>query len=101
MADSPEEIKKALTLYKWIGGFLFLGTALTVAVATVPALDFGEHGFDTADAVLGLLIASTKAFLVAFIFMHLNHEKKAVYWIFLGSLVFGAILILLLSLIHI
>lgn len=95
MADSPEEIKKALKLYKYIGGLLFLGTALTVAVATVPWLDFGAHGFDTADAVIGLGIASIKASLVAFIFMHLNHEKKMVYWIFFGSLCFGVTLILL------
>jgi len=95
MADSPEEIKKALKFYKIIGGCLFLGTILTVAVATVPWLDFGAHGFDAADAVLGLAIASVKASLVLFIFMHYFHEKKAIKWIFYGSLVFGAILILL------
>jgi caa(3)-type oxidase subunit IV len=80
--DSPEAIRKSLRAYKLIGGVLFLGTILTVLVATVPALDIGEHGFDKWDCVLGLAIASTKAFLVAFIFMHLNHEKKAVYWLF-------------------
>ena len=95
MADSPEEIKKALKLYWFIGGALFVGTVVTVLVATVPALDFGKHGFDMADAVLGLAIASIKASLVAFIFMHLSSEKKLIHWIFFGSLVFGAILILL------
>jgi len=95
MADSPEEIKKAIKLYWLIGGALFVGTVLTVLVATVPALDFGAHGFDAADAVLGLAIASVKASLVAFIFMHLSAEKKAIYWIFFGSLVFAVILILL------
>lgn len=65
-----------------IGAVLFVGTVLTVLVATVPALDIGGHGFDMWDCILGLLIATTKATLVAFIFMHLNHEKKAIYWIF-------------------
>ena len=95
MADSPEAIKKSIKLYTIIGLLLFVFTGITVAVATVPWLDFGGHGFDSADAVIGLAIASFKASLVAVIFMHLNHEKKAIYWIFLGALAFGVILILL------
>ena len=95
MADTPEEIKKHFKIYSIVGGLLFIGTVITVLVAYVPALDFGEHGFDHIDAIIGLAIAATKASLVALIFMHLNHEKKAVYWIFLGSLFFGAVLILL------
>jgi len=82
MADSPEAIRKAAKLYLLIGGVLFLGTGLTVAVATMPSLDFGKHGFDTADLVIGLAIASVKATLVAAIFMHLNHEKRMIYWLF-------------------
>ena len=82
MADSPDAIKKSIRLYLLIGGVLFAGTITTVLVATVPALDFGKHGFDTADMVLGLLIASVKASLVAAIFMHLNHEKRLIYWLF-------------------
>jgi caa(3)-type oxidase subunit IV len=82
MADSPEAIQKSLRLYKLIGAVLFAGTVITVMVATIPWLDFGEHGFDTADMVLGLLIASVKATLVAAIFMHLNHEKRMIYWLF-------------------
>ena len=80
--DSPEAIKKSLRLYLLVCLILFVGTVTTVLVATVPALDIGAHGFDKWDCILGLSIASTKAFLVAFIFMHLNHEKKAVYWLF-------------------
>ena len=95
MADTPEAIKKSVKLYTIIGAVLFVCTVLTVAVATVPALDFGEHGFDGADAIIGILIAAFKASLVALIFMHLNHEKKLIYWVFLGALVFGIILILL------
>ncbi|MEK7950587.1 cytochrome C oxidase subunit IV family protein [Luteolibacter soli] len=82
MADSPEAIQKSLRLYKLIGLVLFCGTAATVAVATIPQLDVGKHGFDTADMCLGLLIATVKASLVAAIFMHLNHEKRLIYWLF-------------------
>jgi caa(3)-type oxidase subunit IV len=65
---------------------------LTVLVASPPEflywLDVGHHGFDKWDAIVGLLIATTKASLVAVIFMHLNHEKKAIYWIFGAGLLF-------------
>lgn len=86
MADTPEAIKKSIRTYLFVGGVLFVGTVITVLVATIPALDVGRHGFDKWDAILGLAIASTKAFLVAYIFMHLNHEKKAVYWLFASGL---------------
>lgn len=82
MADTPEAIKKAVRTYIFVGGILFLGTVITVLVATIPAFDVGGHGFDKWDCILGLAIASVKATLVAYIFMHLNHEKKAVYWLF-------------------
>ncbi len=98
MADSAEEIKKSIRLYLMIGLILFIGTAVTVAVATVPWLDFGRHGFDHVDMVIGLLIAATKASLVAAVFMHLNHEKKAVYWIFGSGLVFVIALFALIGL---
>jgi caa(3)-type oxidase subunit IV len=74
-------IKRSMRLYLGIGLGLFCGTVATVAVATVPALDFGRHGFDAADLVLGLLIATVKASLVALFFMHLNHERKLIYFL--------------------
>jgi caa(3)-type oxidase subunit IV len=86
MADTPEAIKKSVRTYLFVGGVLFLGTVITVMVATVPWLDVGKHGFDKWDCILGLTIATIKACLVAFIFMHLNHEKKAVYWLFASGL---------------
>lgn len=93
MADTPEEIKSHFKLYGIVGAGLFVGTVVTVLVATVEALDIGAHGFDIWDMILGLAIACTKMFFVAAIFMHLNHEKKGIYWIFFGSLFFAAALI--------
>ncbi len=88
MADTAEDVRKSIRTYLFIGLILFIGTIVTVLVATVPALDIGHHGFDKWDAILGLAIATTKASLVAAIFMHLNHEKKAIYWIFGSGLFF-------------
>lgn len=95
MADTPEAIKKTQKLYLLIGLILFIFTVVTVAVATVPALDVGRHGFDRADMTLGLAIASIKASLVAAIFMHLNHEKKLIYLVFGFGIVFGIALMAL------
>ena len=78
-AAAPEAVKKTLRLYLMVGIILFCGTIATVAVATVPFLDIGAHGFDKWDALLGLRIAATKATLVAAIFMHLNHERPMIY----------------------
>ena len=92
MADSIEAIHKSKKTYLAVFGALLVGTVLTVLVASPPEflywLDVGHHGFDKWDAVVGLLIATTKASLVAVIFMHLNHEKKAIYWIFGAGLLF-------------
>ncbi|MGD7652356.1 MAG: cytochrome C oxidase subunit IV family protein [Verrucomicrobiales bacterium] len=98
MADSPEEIRKSVRIYLLVGLILFAGTVATVLVATVPWLDIGEHGFDMWDCILGLAIATTKASFVAAVFMHLNHEKKAVYWVFGSGLVFAAFLVALIGL---
>lgn len=89
MADSPEEIKKHIKLYLLIGALLFVFTLVTVAVAKFEFLDFGDRGFDAVDATIGLLIATFKATLVALIFMHLNHEKKMVYWMFGLGIIFA------------
>jgi|688.fasta_scaffold75407_4 caa(3)-type oxidase subunit IV len=88
MADTPEAVKKSIRTYLFIGSLLFVFTVVTVAVASYEFLDFGIHGFDWVDAIIGLAIASFKATLVAAVFMHLNHEKKAIYWIFGSGIVF-------------
>ena len=64
----------------------------------VPWMDVGHHGFDTADMILGLSIASVKASLVALIFMHLNHEKRLIYWLFGFGLVGAFFMVVLIGL---
>lgn len=97
MTDSPEAIQKATKLYLLIGATLFACTLLTVAVAKLEFLDFGKRGFDSVDMTIGLLIAGFKSSLVAAIFMHLNHEKKMVYWMFGLGIFFAACLVLLMG----
>ncbi|MBJ07218.1 MAG: hypothetical protein CMO40_08925 [Verrucomicrobiaceae bacterium] len=95
MADTVEEIRNAQKKYLLIGLILFVFTIVTVAVATVPWLDFGAHGFDGIDAVIGLLIASVKASLVSVIFMHLNHEKRTIYFLIVLGVLMGLCLVVL------
>ena len=89
MADTPEEIKKHLKLYWKVGYALLFCTVLTVGVTYIPAI--GDNIW------LGLGIAAFKASLVAYIFMHLNHEKSIIYKVLLYS-VFFAIALLFLTL---
>lgn len=95
---SPEQVKKTRNLYLMVGAALFVGTVVTVLVATVPMLDIGGHGFDHADMWLGLAIASAKVGLVMYFFMHLNHEKRWVYFLFGLSFVFAFFMVFLIFL---
>ena len=95
MAHTPEAIKKHTRTYLMVGAILFVFTVVTVLVATQEWLDFGRRGFDAADAVIGLAIASMKACFVAAVFMHLSHEKFMVYLLFGIGVVFGAAMFLL------
>ena len=102
MADSPEEIEKHKKAYIAVGIALFIFTGLTVAVARLKFLDFGEPGVTTMDVMLGLAIATFKSALVALIFMHLNHEKGLIYKIlaFTCYFAFGMIILMIYSLMN-
>lgn len=88
MADSPEEIRKHMKTYWMVGGVLFIGTLLTVAVAKLQFLDVGAHGLSGGDIFIGLCIAIIKASCVALIFMHLNAEKSLIYKFLLFTVFF-------------
>jgi cytochrome c oxidase subunit 4 len=68
MADTPEQILKDMKKYWRIGWILLACTVLTVVVAKI-----------TPSVTIGLGIATVKAGLVAFFFMHLKHEKSMIY----------------------
>ena len=76
-----------LKSYLAVAGTLFVMTIVTVAISYV---DLG--GFN---AIVATGIATFKALLVAFIFMHLLYDKKIYLYIFSIGLVFIAIFIAL------
>ncbi|MES2920260.1 MAG: cytochrome C oxidase subunit IV family protein [Verrucomicrobiota bacterium] len=76
-----DSVRRSLKLYSIIGAILFIGTIFTYCIATVKWMDVARHGFDKWDAILGLGIASFKATMVADVFMHLNHERRLIYWV--------------------
>ena len=81
MNDPPaEQVRKHTKVYIAVGGALLILTAVTVSASL---FEFAV----LAAVTIGLLIAALKGSLVAFYFMHLNHERKLIY----GALVFTAI----------
>jgi len=74
-------------LYMLVFGALMVLTVVTVAVSHVQL----EHPWNI---VIGLIIATIKAGLVAAIFMHLKGEHKFIYWV-LGTTLLAAALFVL------
>ncbi|MEM7447798.1 MAG: cytochrome C oxidase subunit IV family protein [Myxococcota bacterium] len=70
-------------IYAGILGTLLLLTLLTVAVYNVR--------LGAANLIVAILIATVKASLVVFYFMHMKYETKFNVLLFLGSLAFGGI----------
>lgn len=75
-----------LKTYLGVGAALLFLTVVTVAVSLV---DLG--GFNV---VVALLVATVKGSLVVLFFMHLLHDNRIYLAVFLGSLIFLAILII-------
>lgn len=74
-----------VSLYLTIGAALLVLTMVTV---TVSQYDFGPYNL-----VIAMMIASIKALLVAFFFMHLWFDSKVYFSIFAGALMFLAVFI--------
>lgn len=79
MSEETHDWGKHKRTYLMVGIALFIFTGVTIALALVPAFDVGPPGPTPGDYVLGLAVATTKASLVAVIFMHLNHERGLIY----------------------
>ncbi len=78
-----EEINRHVKLYLGVFAALLVLTAVTVGVAYI---DLG-HG---ANIGLALVIATLKASLVGFFFMHLKWERRSVYGLILLTFFFFA-----------
>jgi cytochrome c oxidase subunit 4 len=75
-----------LRLYLGVGATLLILTGITVAVSF---MHFGGWNL-----VVAMLIAATKASLVALFFMHLKYDNKLYSFIFAAALLFLAIFII-------
>jgi caa(3)-type oxidase subunit IV len=89
MADNPEAIYGAIRKIKLIGWLLAVFTVITVALSYV---ELASHSWNI---IVGMIVATFKASLVALIFMHLNHEAKLVYKILAFTVAFALALFIL------
>ena len=76
--------------YRKVFIFLLIGTALTVWASY---MEFNVQNSIAGAIFVGLTIAFIKGYLVAANFMHLNSEKKMIYWILLLTIFFLALLL--------
>jgi cytochrome c oxidase subunit 4 len=75
----PASVKSLVGVF----GALLVLTVLTVLVA--------QHDLGKADLSIAMLIATVKATLVAWFFMHLNHDKGVNRLAFLTALIFAGL----------
>ena len=76
--------------YRKVFIYLLIGTALTVWASY---MEFNVQNSIAGAVFVGLTIAFIKGYLVAANFMHLNSEKKMIYWILLLTIFFLALLL--------
>ena len=89
---SVKDMSHHIAHYRNVFIYLLIGTALTVCASY---MDFNVQDSIAGAIFVGLLIASIKGYLVAANFMHLNSEKKIIYWILLLTVFFLALLLFL------
>lgn len=86
MAESAEEIRHHIAVYKKVGLALAALTVVTVAASYL-------HIDSVAMTVtIALFIASIKGALVACYFMHLIDERSIIYWVLIITAVFFVVL---------
>ena len=76
--------------YRKVFIYLLIGTILTVWASY---MEFNVHNSIAGAIFVGLTIAMIKGYLVAANFMHLNSERKLIYWILLLTVFFLALLL--------
>jgi len=86
-AHASDDVSKHVKTYFMVFGALMVLTIVTVAVSY---LHLPVHEAIT----VALLIATIKGSLVALFFMHLNHERKMIYWVLMLTAVFFFVLML-------
>ena len=87
---SAKEMAHHIANYRKVFIFLLIGTALTVIASY---MEFNVQSSIAGAVFVGLTIATIKGYLVAVNFMHLNSEKKIIYWILLLTVFFLGLLL--------
>jgi cytochrome c oxidase subunit 4 len=77
-----QESHDAAHIAAHVAGYVKVGAALLVLTGVTVGLSYVDFGTREMNIIVGMLVASLKAGLVAFIFMHLNGEKITI-WRFL------------------
>ena len=86
-AHASDDISKHIKTYFMIFGALMVLTIVTVGVSYLR--------LETHEAIIvALFIATIKGAMVALFFMHLNHERKLIYWVLMLTVAFFAVLML-------
>ena len=86
MHSDPAEIKKSVRSYITVFVMLMVFTVITVAASRF-------HFAVPVAITIALIIATLKGSMVAGVFMHLLHEKRAIYGALLLTLVFFIVLL--------
>ena len=86
MHSDPAEVKKSVRSYITVFVMLMVFTVLTVAASSF-------HFAVPLAITIALIIATLKGSMVAGVFMHLLHEKRAIYGALLLTLVFFIVLL--------
>jgi caa(3)-type oxidase subunit IV len=94
MADNVEEIQKSVKTYMKVLVSLGVLTVITVGLSMVEMPTHGQN------ILIGMILASFKAALVALIFMHLNHERSVIYKLLIFTGVFAVVLFVLFHMAH-
>jgi cytochrome c oxidase subunit IV len=94
MADNLEAIQKSI---KW---YIIIGTVLILLSGATVGLSYVELPTHSLNILVGMILATAKASMVALIFMHLNHEKSLIYKILAFTVAFAIVLFTLFILSH-
>ena len=86
MHSDPAEVKKSVRSYITVFVLLMVFTVVTVAAASF-------HFVVPVAITIALVIATLKGSMVAGVFMHLLHEKRAIYAALLLTFVFFIVLL--------
>ena len=87
---SDKNMTHYIANYRKVFIYLLIGTTLTVWASY---MEFNVQNSIAGAIFVGLTIAFIKGYLVAANFMHLNSEKKMIYWILLLTIFFLILLL--------